>query len=627
MFFRIVSFATCILLPLISASQDTASHQINTKSTTLGKFKLSGDSYEQVDTGIDLIQQYNPAYKIENFNEGLGNYGTPLISTKFDPFSRVEFRSGLHHYNAYQYTPSDIGYFDTYTPFTDLSFDQWTNGNFLDLSGVYTRNISPFWNAAIRFNTMRSKGTYLRQQTKQNKIGINTRFSSESGRYKGFLSGIWNSFEQQENGGLSSVKEFKELEEGDRTRLSIKLEDAKENYKTKYFTYDHFLFLGPKHVDTVYKESDTFRKKEVREDLYFRHQFGYSEESYAFNDENPTNDGGFYPAIFNDSSKTHDTFFHGQLSNEISISNFRKPDSSGNQFGFRAGVDWNISRLYQGGNSSGFMNVLLKGGLDIPLGKHSLISEGKFVSFGKYQGDFKLDDAYRISVDSAEFLEFGHKIQSRKPDHLYSELSSNHLQWDNDFGKTVVNRFYTGYENDKMGLNAKAFYTILHNYVYLNNDLDPQQHSEPINSFSAEISQHFEVGPFNFRNHFLYQYLSNETVIRLPVWSVRSSLYYKNQFFEDNLLMATGIDFRYNEAYMGNAYFPAYNLYYLQNDRTISGYPVIDLFLNFRIERFRGFIKLAHINKGVSGNDYFFVPEYPLYPRVLTVGVKWMFFN
>ena len=178
-----------------------------------------------------------------------------------------------------------------------------------------------------------------------------------------------------------------------------------------------------------------------------------------------------------------------------------------------------------------------------------------------------------------------------------------------------------------MHLTAKLQYTLMHNYTFFDTDIRPAQEEKPLSNISTEVSHHLHMGNFHLANHFLYQYFSNNEIIHLPDWTIRSSLYYKNYLFNDNLLLSSGIDFRYSKAYFGNDYFPAFNTFYLQNRQEVGGYPVFDLFLNFRIQRFRGFIRIPHINKGLFGNDYFFVPEYPLYPRMFTIGVRWMFFD
>ncbi len=619
----------CFLLAFINTfSQDTVEQNIKTEFTNLRYYQTQPNDWKEVDTSIDFIQRYDPIHQNSVFRENLGNYGSPTFSLKLRPFTDGNFLIGLREYDIYRYKPKTLSFYDSYTPFTHLKFNQRFSGNQQDLSGVHARNITPFWNGSVRFTRRNSEGLYLNQQTDQTRIGINTRFSSPNGRYKGFLSGILNDFKNQENGGVESIKGFKALEGSDRNRASVNLAGVREGFHEKSFNYDHFLFTGPENIDTFFKKNDTFLQRSVQSQFHFHHHIGYGQKSYGYRDKDPGAKAEFYPAIYNDSSLTHDSLNYWLLSNAFAISNFSQSDTPGNEsLKMRGGVEWNISQYHFEGTQENFQNLKVKGRIQLPLGKHQFYAKSHFFPLGKYQGNFKSEEAITLALDSFKNLQFGHKIQKRDPALVKTRMRGNHLKWDKNFKDPLINRFHMKLNQNRMNLNAKVYYTLIHNYTYFGRDISPKQIKRPISQIATQVNHHYNFGKVHLSNNFHFQYYSNNEVIHRPDWSLKSSIFYKDKLFDNNLLLATGIDFRYNKPYQANAYFPDFNIFYLQDRRNVGGYPVFDLFLNFRIERFRGFLKVGHLNKGLSGDDYFILPNYPLYPRVFALGVRWMFYD
>ena len=625
-----------LLLPWSLYSQDSTSKQTQTRRLKLQDYKHKQQPWEAVDSSIDLIHQFNPAYKLSATHSNLGSYASPVFNRRFEPFTKTTFRTGIRAYDDHLYRPASLRYYDTYTPYTKLFHVQRTNGDIQDLRGVHSRNLTPFWNASIRFNSMRVQGGYLAQLNKQTNIGLNTRFQTPNGRYRGYLSGIWNDLSNQENGGIADPQEFKSPETDNRLRLGVNLQEAFSTYQTRDFTYDHFLFLGNEQRDTVYEGRDTFLQRSIASPLQIHHQVSYQENSYTYRDENLAETDSFYPAVLEDSTLTYDSQRFARVRNTVTIGNFYSPDSLTSPFRFRVGAGWHVLDLDQGTYGADtvharrrekFQNIRLKGRLRMEIGQHQFRTRGQYFPAGRYQGDFKWRGALHISLDSIQQVQAGYRAQRRQPDFLYKQMQSNHLSWSSALDRPIVNQVFGTYQHQTLNLNARLTYNLMNNFTYYDENIEPSQQKAPLNTIALNLKHRFQVGPFYWHNKLLLQEFSNPDIVRMPNWLYRSSLYYKQSLFDDNLLLSAGLDFRYSQAYKGKAYFPAYNLRYLQNQQTVAGYPVFDAHLNFRIGRFRGFFKLLHINKGISGNDYFTVPEYPLHPRMLTIGIKWMFFS
>lgn len=621
---------------LIGQEEEQSSQPVKTKTLKLTDYKHQQEPWALIDTSIGLVHQFNHPYRIERSHVNLGSYGSPVFSRRFDPFTKATFRTGLRAFDEYLYQPATLPYFDTYTPYTQLFHVQRTNGDILNLRGAHSRNFSPFWNAAVQFNTMRVQGGYLAQLNEQTNIGLNTRFQTPSGRYRGYLSGIWNTLRHQENGGIADAQGFKSPEADNRSRLSVNLEEAFSRYQTRAYTYDHYLFLGSEQQDTVYQEQDTLLKRSIASPLQLHHQLSYQEKAYAYEDNNLPAADSFYPALRVDSAQTYDSQRFARVRNTFTIGNFQSPDSLTGPIRFRAGAAWHVLDLDHGSYGSdttyaqerqSFQNVLLKGRLSTDVGQYRFTTHGRYFPAGRYQGDFKWRGELQLKLDSSQQAQGGYRIQRRQPDFLYSRMLSNHLSWNRSLSRPIVNQVYGKYQHQGLNLQARLTYNLMNNYTYYDEAIQPSQQKEALSTAALQLRHRFQVGPFYWHNKLLLQEFSEADLIQLPNWLYRSSLYYKQQLFEGDLLLSAGLDFRYSQAHRGKAYYPVYNLRYLQDEQVIAGYPVFDAHVNFRIGRFRGFFRMAHINKGISGNDYFTVPNYPLNPRMLTIGIKWLFFN
>lgn len=629
LFLPLLLCSLAFTIPKLVQSQDTTNRPVYTEWNTIERIHGNPDSWIPIDTAIDFLQRYNPIYQRGEFRKNLGNMGSPTFSLKFQPFTDGSFYTGLDHYDIYQYEPSSLKHYNTYTPFTHIKFNQRFSGDQQDLSGVHTRNINPFWNFGIRFTRNNSRGIYLNQETDQTRIGLNTHFQTANGRYQGYLSGVLNNLSQQENGGIESFLNFRDLEGDDRSRASVKLDQAKERYYFRSLQYDHFLFTGPSSRDTVYKNNDTFIRESVDKELYFHHKINFSQTAYGYSQQNLRDHKDFYPAINLDSTETRDSFVHNTLSNEFAISNYSQSDSSRDlPFSFRTGIEWNLHQYGQNDERTLFQNLRLKGDITVPFDANYLKVHSQFFPIGRYQGDFKSHQKLRMRVDSYSHIDLGHKIQQRHPSLLKNTMRSNHLQWDNQLDNLLINRFYGHIDHEKAGLDARIQYTLVNNYPYYSKSIAPKQQKKPIHHISSELGYEYQVGNFHLTTDFIFQqFPENEGLVNLPDWAIENSFYYQNEFYKGNLLLATGIDFRYNKPYYADRYFPEYNIFYWQDDQQVGGYPVFDVFMNFRIKRFRGFLKVQHVNKGLSGDNYLLSPDYPLFPRVFTLGIRWMFFD
>jgi hypothetical protein len=116
-------------------------------------------------------------------------------------------------------------------------------------------------------------------------------------------------------------------------------------------------------------------------------------------------------------------------------------------------------------------------------------------------------------------------------------------------------------------------------------------------------------------------------VIRLPDFVLQHALYYEKDVFKKAMRLQVGLQFRYITGIYSDAYMPATSQFFLQNNRKVGDYPYVDFFINARIKMVRIFLKVDHLNAGLSGTGYSNTPGYPWNGRAFKLGVSWRFYD
>jgi hypothetical protein len=72
---------------------------------------------------------------------------------------------------------------------------------------------------------------------------------------------------------------------------------------------------------------------------------------------------------------------------------------------------------------------------------------------------------------------------------------------------------------------------------------------------------------------------------------------------------------------------PSLTSFYRQAEKKLGNYPFFDAFLNVQLKRVRFYLKLEHVNSGLSDKNYFSVLHYPRNQRNLKFGLSWTFYD
>jgi hypothetical protein len=115
----------------------------------------------------------------------------------------------------------------------------------------------------------------------------------------------------------------------------------------------------------------------------------------------------------------------------------------------------------------------------------------------------------------------------------------------------------------------------------------------------------------------------------LPNVYGRLSIFYQNDKVASYKgILKIGVDMRFGSTYLADAidivsgeYFPTKISY------TMNYYPRIDVLFATHIKRAYVFFKWVNVADGLITRGNYTTPFYPVFPRMLTAGINWTFFD
>ena len=236
---------------------------------------------------------------------------------------------------------------------------------------------------------------------------------------------------------------------------------------------------------------------------------------------------------------------------------------------------------------------------------------------------------------------FFHRLN---PTFYYRHYHSRHFWWDNDNGLDKMLHTHVegllSYQRTKTRLrfaidditNYTYFgmsYTLADDYTRTGNELHVRQASGIINLFTLALEQDVRLGPVHWESVVTYQKSSKADALPVPDLNIYTNLFLRFRIARV-LKCDFGADARFFTKYYAPDYSPALGQYAVQESEQrvkTGGYPIVNVYANFHLQRTRFFIMMSHVNAGQGNKAYFFTPHYPENQRILRFGLSWNFFN
>lgn len=530
----------------------------------------------------------------------------------------------------------DIDYYNVATPMSDLFFKTtFEQGQLLD--ALLTFNTSRRFNFAIGYTGFRSLGKYQIDQAQSGNFRTSLNYETKNKRYSIRAHIAAQDIETEENGGLAAKElqfESQESNFKDRSRIDIRFSDADNKLLGKRYYMDHKYKLIKKNKDSSRVEKTS---------LAIGHQFDYETKFYLFTQAAPNNFFGSELV-----SPINDRMNLKTMYNQFSVEFYNATLGR---------LEGNIS-LY---NYNYFTNSILI--TDTQTIQNRLKGEEVAIgaNYSKNIGGFAIDGSvkYKVSgnltgsiLDASASYKINEKFNvraaihssTRMPDFNFlmyqSDYSNYNWQNTSNFEKQSVNSMLFTFESKFFG-NITAKYSRLGKHAYFAADpnivveegmersnIRPFQESNGINHLKVKYRKEFKVGMFALNNTVMYQTVSQTNeILNVPELVTRNTLYFSSHVFKKAMYLQTGVTFKYFTTYNMDAYNPLLGEFYTQNNEKLGGYPMLDFFINAKVQQTRIYLKAEHFNSSFGKSNFYAAPDYPYRDFVIRFGLVWNFFS
>ncbi|MEW5675022.1 putative porin [Flavobacterium enshiense] len=581
-----------------------------------------------VDTTLTIQREYKFNYLrkdtfglLQFLNEGQ-TYNTLDFGLKqFNPYP--EFGFSAKHF-AYLEV-KDINYYNVPTPYSDLYFKSvMEQGQNLD--AFISANTSKNLNFSVGYKGLRSLGKYQNQLSSTGNFRFISSYHTTDKRYILRAHITAQDFLNNENGGISTLSQFEEGADiyKERPRLDVYFSDAKSLLKGNRFFVDHSFRLSKSNPNGI----------------VVQHQFNFENKFFEFNMTANDRFGESYASYIN--TKTR----HNRLYNKVGVAysnsllgdfQFFVDDYKYNYFYYRTLTladqslvpNKNNDRINTWGAQYNYQKNKWKGSflLSNSLTKQSLAN---------------IEANVRYTLSEKNSISLKYQNMNKLPDLNYVLYQSDYTayNWYNSFKNEKINNFEV--EAKIQWLDASFQYTVLNDHLFFANTnpvynaegiaeqllVKPFQYDKTINYMSVRAAKDIKFWRMGFDITLLYQKVDqSEAILNVPDFTTRSSLYYSDYYFKKALFLQTGVTLNYFTKYKANDYNPLLGEFYIQNQKEIGDFPMLDFFINAKVRTFRIFLKAEHFNSSFTGYNYYTAPNYPYRDFMVRFGVVWNFFS
>jgi hypothetical protein len=584
-----------------------------------------------VDTSLTIEKYYKMNYlRKDNF------YLLPFSNSGL-AYNELSFRSKKSHHTEigamnkkimYQ-SAGDINYYHVPTPFTELMYRSvFVQGQTLD--ALYTVNTSKRYNFSISRKGLRSLGNYQNFISNPAIFTFTSNYSSKSKKYNAKFHYTKQELFAEQNGGISDndIQNFESGDEQftDRGVFDPQFENASNQFSSKRFFLDHMYHFNK--LDSLKKVSYSLR-----------HIISYEEQENRFDQTSPNIYFG-------------EAFISEKISDKTSLNSLKTKlifSFNQNLIGdFEIGTEFIKDKYFlENFQSEIFADDLRK-----------INSETGFLflNYGKKMNGLKFDlfSSNKIFGDNESML-IGSDIQlklNKNNSIVFKLLSSKYMpaynatlfasnysnyNWNNELDSVESNQVSL-FLNFPTILDVNIDYHSLNNFVQFENTnlsttstdelygIRPIQYNEKIDFYRINFNKKITFGKFTFDSRLVYQKSSDESKISFPEIVTRNTLFFSTEMFKKALYLQSGFSFKYFSSYYMKGYDPILSELYVQNDRLFGEFPLVDFFINAKIQQTRLFLKFEHLNSSITGYNYYSAPNYPYRDFSIRFGLVWNFF-
>lgn len=599
---------------------------------------LTSNIHRKPDSSLQHFHHIAPVYPW--WGVDLGNYGSAAHNVLFSPLNmQPGLSSGYHVYDLYKIHLDSLRFYNTTNPYSDFSFILGSKNQQI-VTLTHTQNIKPNWNFGANIRSGSSNGFFSGQTAKNISCSLNTNYISPNQRYNLKAAFIYNRFTQDENGGIVSDSFLSNENFNDRSLIPINIPVVTSGADKSIVNniqrdLDFYVQNGYSwgQVDTTYNKDSTSQKVRFIPRFGLQHVFRIHSEKHQYNDNQPDSIryAEIAPLTFGATDTLNGRQKWNYVLNSFSLNGFLGKNE--HLLALKAGIgnriDFFSSLTPVGNEQNNSFNTFIFGQIRkeaFSSGQWNYDAKTQFYITGPAIGDFNLNLNLEKQISDWAGFSLGFSQNLTHAPFIYEQFSSNYFDRKNNFNKESITKLYAGLTIPKLKLNVNANYLLITNYLYFNNNLQPQQDNSVQPLLQIQISKPITFYRFTLDNRILYQQNQSNGIINVPKFMFQEQLYFKNDLFKSTLHVLTGIEVRYASPYFCNGYSPLLNQFYHQESFKTQNVPQLGAFFNFSLHHFRAFFALNQIQQLLYNNNIN-APGYPAENLKFNFGFSWVLIN
>ena len=556
------------------------------------------------------------------------NTGVAYNTLSFYGINSINPKMGASNkYYSYD-SVDDVVYYDLPTPFTELMYRSvFEQGQLLD--AVYSVNTSRQFNFSISRKGLRSLGNYQNFISSSSNFKITTNYSSKNKKYRLRTHYTNQKLFSEQNGGINN-SDIPNFENGnsqflDRGVFDPNFENAHNEFLGKRFYIDQSYILSKRDsisdrslelFNVIFLEEKKYKFQQSSSDQFFGNSF----VSQEINDKILLNSLNLHAGLIYNSDifgKINLGLRH--ISDKYSLENFQI-----NEF-----IDTN-----QKINSK---TTFITGEYLKTFSKVELNAKTENYVFGDNKSSI-FSSSVIVKLKNNNNLTANYKLLSSAPNYNFLLHKSNYenYNWNNQFDNSITNSISLGLElREIIDLNVDLISVRKHiQFEKIINDLAdlsqysiiPVQHNGNLDILKFRLARKINFGKFSIDSKLLFQKSISDDIINIPQIVSRNTFYFSTDMFKKALFLQTGFGVKIFSKFYMNGYDPLLSELYIQNEKEIGEFPIIDFFINAKIQQTRLYFKFEHFNSSFTGYNYYSAPNYPYRDFSFRFGLVWNFF-
>jgi len=578
----------------------------------------------------------------------IGHNGNAIRPLLFSPLRLPGWDMGFHAFDPYALTIADTRFMNTTKPFTELGYLVGSKAE-QQISILHTQNISPDWNFVLQYRLVNAPGTFNSQNSNHNNFRFNSDFTSKNQRYHAYLILMSNSLQSAENGGIQDESYLVNPNPAYEDRFNIPTNLAATAFSSRNF-FNVKLITGNRYVDKHYlfrQQYDLGKKDSIVTDssvvryflpkLRFENTVQLSKYNYQFLDVQASGSSAFYEKNYSFTTVPDTVNYQtgmDVLKTDLSLIQF--PDSKNPLQFIKAGASFMLYTPSETPDDNRFTNTIVHGEYRNRTRnkKWDMLLYGEFFALGRDLGNYRVKANLQGSLgDRFGSIELGFENINRTPSDVFTRNLSFPVTRPDVLGNENSTAINASLNFSRIKTRLSLEYFLISNYTYFKSFREADQYAPLFNFIRVGMNKETQITRrWKWYLDLYVQTATGNAPIHLPLVYTRNRVAYEGKPFR-NLVISSGLDFRYYSPYFADNYSPLIGQFFYQSERKIAIRPDIAAYTNFRIRSFTSYIRIENLNTITQRYGFGFKDNNlaaPLYPNpgmVFRLGIFWNFVN